>query len=561
MPELKVLDDEYFSVRFQFDPQLVNQIRVLSSRRWNPKTKSWEIHIAHLADVMKIFYLHPRDIPPDLLKLYQAQWIKCRLRIKVGHTYTQFSGTKLPIEKMDDVASFFVAGHEYSSKFIDGAWDGRKHLFDRRKLLLPTGLLHRVLPLFKEAGLEYEMQEKAPKSRKSLKLRKPKEDLRPYQKQAVATLIKQKRGVLEMATGAGKTLVAAHVIAELQRPALFFVHTKDLLHQTRNVFHQCFGQEIGQIGDGVVDIHPITVATIQTTIRAFGGRMGDSLDEEENLEESRTDLTASKDKIIEHVRRIPVAFFDECHHVPAETFYAIAMQTHAAEYRFGLSATPYRADRHDLLLEAALGEKIFQANASHLIEQGYLVPADITFVAVPAYHSAERHQNYQDIYAYYIVESDQRNRLIAERAKQLLSKKKSVLILVSQVAHGKCLKELLPKAEFLEGSDSGEKRHNAWRALEAKKIPLVIATTLADEGLDIPSLDALILAGGGRSETKALQRVGRALRPSPGKTKATIIDFFDQAPYLKVHSLRRYEIYKTEKDFRIQTEGVSFDGN
>ena len=78
---------------------------------------------------------------------------------------------------------------------------------------------------------------------------------------------------------------------------------------------------------------------------------------------------------------------------------------------------------------------------------------------------------------------------------------------------------------------------------------------LADEGLDIPSLRAVVLASGGKSETRALQRVGRALRTAPGKTEAIVVDFFDNAPYLKEHSMARLELFRNEPTFRVETVG------
>src|SRR5205814_2338153 len=118
--------------------------------------------------------------------------------------------------------------------------------------------------------------------------------------------------------------------------------------------------------------------------------------------------------------------------------------------------------------------------------------------------------------------------------------------LVSQVAHGDELMQLLPEALFVQGADVTERRREVFHDLERKKKLIVIATTLADEGLDIPSLDAVILASAGKSETRALQRLGRALRPAPKKKHAFIIDFFDSAPYLKDHAQKRLELFQSE---------------
>jgi len=550
--EIELINEEYLSVKFQFNQNLVNQIRNLHSRRWNPQKKRWEVHIAHLAELMRIFYLHPDEIPPKIVEIYQQRWIKTQLHIKISHTQTFVSGKNIPIEKIDDELSFPVLGHQYSPKFIDGSWDGKKHLFDKRDFSFPTGLLDKVMAIIKKEGVNYQVIDKRHTSNPSLNMKKIKIDLRDYQVEAVEAALKANRGVLEMASGSGKTTVAAMMIYELARPAFFFVHTKDLLYQAKSYFEEYLKKKIGQVGDGIISIQPITVATVQTAIKAFGGIYAkeEIEDEEEIGEEDVTDITTKKEDIKKAINNCEVVFFDECHHIPAETCYTVAMQTHNAGYRFGLSATPYRSDRQDMLIEAALGKKFFSANASYLIKKGHLVAPEIKFIEVP-FTKKSKKQDYQVIYNESIVENDKRNKIIVKEARRLNKEKKSVLILVSQVKHGKILKQLFPEARFVHGNDSSAVRRKALKDLEKKNLLTLIATTLADEGLDVPTLNAVILAGGGKSETKALQRIGRALRIAPGKEIGYIIDFMDKALYIKEHSEKRLEIYKTEPLFRI----------
>src|SRR5690606_6996353 len=162
----------------------------------------------------------------------------------------------------------------------------------------------------------------------------------------------------------------SEIIYRLQRPALFIVHTKDLLYQTRAVLARQLQIPIGQVGDGIVDLQPITVATVQSCARALDVKIDHTPDDDEVLESDKTSLDeTAAEQLISYIRRVPVVFFDECHHLPADTAYSLAMEMEGAAWRYGLSATPYRADRQDLLLEAALGPKIISARASALIEQ------------------------------------------------------------------------------------------------------------------------------------------------------------------------------------------------
>lgn len=76
--------------------------------------------------------------------------------------------------------------------------------------------------------------------------------------------------------------------------------------------------------------------------------------------------------------------------------------------------------------------------------------------------------------------------------------------------------------------------------------------SIFDEGIDCRPLDTLILAGSGKSATRALQRVGRTLRLHEGKNDAVIIDFEDHCPYLLKHSHKRRSLYMTEPNFVIK---------
>lgn len=550
--ELSLIDNEYIGVKFPFNQTLVDQIRALENRRWNPEKKRWEVHIVHLPELMKICYLHPNQIDEQILDIYRKQWINSNLRIKINHTYTTLSGTCIPFEKIDAATSFWVYGSEYNPKYVDGVWDGRRHLFNKRTYQFPTGLLPKIEKILKECEINYISidERKVTQPTLSLELQESKQ-MREYQKQTIQKAVDAKRGIIEMATGSGKTMVAAGIIAQLQRPTIFFVHTRELLFQTKEFFESWFGISIGQLGDGLINLMPITVATIQTTIRALGGEYH-RFDEED--EDDPTDISHQKDAIISMVETYPVVFFDECHHLPSDTCYAVAMQTEQAEYRYGLSATPYRTDHHDLLIEAALGKKIVRINASILIDEGYLVPPSITFLPVVSNGPKRPLHDYATIYHTEIIENNTRNKLIANKSRQLAKEGLTVLILVQQVRHGKLLQQLLPEAEFLHGTDSSTRRNRVWKEFREQKKKIVIATTLADEGLDVPSLGALVLAGGGKSETRALQRVGRVLRRSEHKEEAVIIDFMDSAPYLKEHSKNRWKIYQTEPRFRIQID-------
>ena len=84
------------------------------------------------------------------------------------------------------------------------------------------------------------------------------------------------------------------------------------------------------------------------------------------------------------------------------------------------------------------------------------------------------------------------------------------------------------------------------------KLDVLIASKIFDQGVDIPELDALILAGSGKSSGRALQRIGRVIRKNDGKSIAIVVDFYDNAKYLRDHSEIRRKVYETEPAFSIK---------
>ena len=71
----------------------------------------------------------------------------------------------------------------------------------------------------------------------------------------------EKRGVVTMPTGAGKTILAVMLIAKIGRPTLIHVPTIDLMRQWKEVLAEYFDTPIGLFGGGYNEIQKITVAT------------------------------------------------------------------------------------------------------------------------------------------------------------------------------------------------------------------------------------------------------------------------------------------------------------
>jgi superfamily II DNA or RNA helicase len=246
-----------------------------------------------------------------------------------------------------------------------------------------------------------------------------------------------------------------------------------------------------------------------------------------------------------------------CHHVSCKTIQAILNNSFKARMRFGGSASPWRDDGLDILIEACFGRRLCSVDASFLIEQGYLVKPCIMFNHFKSNFGTT--ENFNTHYTKYIVENQIRNEWIGKRAKFHVDKGRTTIILVKWTRHAELLAELIPGAEILTSTGdfkkSPLKRKAVLDRLRSKSLMCVIGTSLLDEGVDVPSAEVGIFAGTGKSSTRALQRVGRFIRKDKNnlaKDGAFIEEFYDHTMYLADHAKARKAILGTEKEFMIR---------
>lgn len=505
---------EYLLISFDYHPTLVKKIKELRTSKWLQEKKAWLVHVSEWRDIEQIFKCTNFEIE----ELYQS-WREenSKTKLIITEKTCKLYGLILPLEEIHYATSFEDPQAKHMSSYKNGNWDGRISLFDIDTRMFPIGLLGTIISILDTNQIEYVIED-----RRTLPIKKYSFEenvkLRDYQEVVVNKALTLKSGILQLATGAGKTKIACSITSKLGMNTIFFVHTHFLLNQAKNELEKVLGIEVGQIGAGIVDIKEVTVAMIQTTIKALGKEYIPSIDDEDSgadLFVDDTDISGKEEAIKEMMENVNVVFFDECQFVAAESFYTVA-NTCSAFYKYGLSATPYRSDKKDPMILAALGNIIARVSASYLIKRGFLTKPKIHFFNIPGVSNQEDKRKYATVYKEEIIENSVRNEKIIMSVKRFLQKNRSVLILVQQITHGEYLQQMLLEegitAEFVYGLDNLEKREQEIQKLKTKQSLCLIASTIADEGLDVPSLDAVILAGGGKSPSKSLQRVGRALR-------------------------------------------------
>jgi len=355
----------------------------------------------------------------------------------------------------------------------------------------------------------------------------------------------------------GKSLMIAMITARFNVKTVIYVIGIELLYQMKETIERAYpSMKVGMVGDGHCDIQDITIATIWSAAAAFGkkAKLLDS-DSTSHSKKKTKKAALKKEEVRSMVMNAEMMFIDECQYAASETVQLLHRQSQCARHRFLFSGTPWRDGGDDLLIEAVGGPKIYDLNATTLIRNGWLVQPKIYFLDVPTIRGVGK--TYQEVYKNFVVENEVRNDLIVKSVHRLIEKNRKVLVLVTKIAHGKHLESLLEKdlrVSSLDGSNKTADRIGTIQDMKDGKLDVLIASKIFDQGIDIPELDALVLAGSGKSSARALQRVGRVIRrgkEGSNKKDAIVVDFFDNCKYLRDHTHVRNRIYSTEPGFRI----------
>ena len=483
------------------------------------------------------------------------------LRVEVGTTWGKIHGyiPEGPLVALRHALSYEVPNLHFRRQ--NNRWaKERKFLLTEKRHEFRTGLLKRLCENLETQGLDYEIDDRREISDPSQfmphRFLEDADGFRDYQLEAIDAAVNERYGILRIATGGGKTRVMSGIMARLERPTVVLVHRLDLMHQVYDVTRDLmlYPELVGIVGGGIYQPGVITVCTIQTICAALGIAY-------ESVDEDDRDggvvprgAKAHAQEITQLLHRAAVVILDEAHHAPARTILEVMEKCDTASWRIGLTATDFRDDKADILIEAAMGPRIYNASLSDLVAWGYLVPAEVRMspMAVPAVRCDS--DNWQTLYRHYYTENDAFHKQVREDARGFYERGRHTLILVTHVKHGHNLETLIRRegmsCVFLSGKDTATKRAEVMEDVRASRVRVLIGTSIADEGLDMPILDSLILAGGGTSKVKVYQRLGRTLRPYPGKINAEVIDYrCRDHGTLKEKAGRRVGVYKSEPCF------------
>jgi superfamily II DNA or RNA helicase len=362
----------------------------------------------------------------------------------------------------------------------------------------------------------------------------------PIQRAVVATAVARRRGVIAMATGTGKTDVAAAVVASVGVPAVVVVPTVDVAVQTvRRFARRLPTVRVAQAAGGVVEDGDVVVGCVPTLIQCDDA-----------------------------VRRARVVVVDEAHHTSARTWREVLRKC-PAPYRYATTATPSVGDDvRDAWLRALIGPIIATYDATAAANDGVVRPVVVYRIAVPPTPTpptptrADGTVDWTELERVAIVECAVRTDVIAAATVYCATTVGPTLVIARRRDHAVAIAAAIRECgvadvAVIDGTMSPSARATAWDALRGGRIRCVVATPLADEGVDVPAVRAVVLAGGGRADHRVLQRVGRGMRrlgselgvPSgptdTGATPVVVVDVDDRHhPILATHARRRLALYR-----------------
>ena len=451
----------------------------------------------------------------------------------------------------------------YNRAYKEKRWDGRVELYSGRSF--PAGLVKFVTDYLTREKQAFEVVQES--KLVEFDMSKWSNDILPgitlwaHQEEVCRVLLGVARGVGKSPTGSGKTEIMAAIAKfayeQFQWRTLIVTSKKGLAKQSAARFRKYYGKDIsvGQCGDGQKTIGAVTVGTAQTLMQFQSRHV-----------QGRGRVEANEE-LVELIENVDMLFFDEAHHTSSDSWYEIALAAKNAKRRYGVSGTPLKdSEVQDMKLMGATGPVVVDISPEVLIKLGLAARPKICMVMSDNASGEELSEiwittnkgkrkkvpmPYPDAYVAGVVENASHNESVARAVAWLTDRGRRTLVICRRKEHFRLLEAQLTKKGIDFGSAWGatetEERDRLKNLLNDNKLLCILATTIFDEGEDVPAVDAIVLAEGVKANTNAIQRIGRGMRKKKGANDLWVVDFVPTChPILTKHGQARCESYEGE---------------
>lgn len=357
-------------------------------------------------------------------------------------------------------------------------------------------------------------------------------DPRDYQMGGIKNVVNkylekdENRGLVVMATGLGKTFIAAESVRQLTKfhpgkikKILVLAHTNELVYQLEKSFWPCLSKNLSTaiwngIEKGDVENSFITFACV------------DSLTSFKLLE-----IDYSFDLII----------IDEAHHAGSKTYKEVIKNLKAGQdngpFLLGLTATPWRADEEEL--SKFFGPILCNIDIIEGMKKGYLANVDyrmhvdnIDWKSLSKTKSLTPKGLNRTIF---IKEWDDAVIDILQKTWAEV-KNPRCIVFCSTIDHAMTIRDKINSRNFTRaesiysGNYAGKKMNAIERNIVLNNFAdgrtnIICSVDIFNEGIDVPDVNILVFQRVTHSRRIFIQQLGRGLRITEGKNKVIVLDF------------------------------------
>lgn len=480
------------------------------------------------------------------------------------------------LKELSEYFTFRVPGYQFMPAYREKIWDGKIRLFNMTNQTLYVGLLNYLKKFSKDFGYtlevvgegleEYNEEPSLEYLKKFFKkiylTKKP----RDYQIAAFLQAISKKRTIILSPTASGKSLICFLIWRWLfeeihPKKTLIVVPKTSLVEQMAGDFEEYVSSTASAAYQPVHFIEKIYSGVKPHFGQGGVMKNGKLVKNGENNMVVISTWQSIYKKPKEWFDQFGLIVGDEAHTFQAKSLRGIMEKLTDCEYRIGMSGTLQDAKTHQLVLEGLFGPVFVAATTDELIQKGHI--SKLSVVGILLKYPEETckrmvRQPYQKEIDF-LVQHKGRNRFIQQLVSHL--KGNTLVLFTFKNKHGKGLFRDIQKKDgkkrkvfYVDGNVATENREKIREITEKEKDAIIVASYgTFSTGINIVNLHNIIFASPVKSKIRNLQSIGRSLRKSAQKTKATLYDIGDDLRYKKYrqnfsldHFSHRVKIYIEE---------------